>query len=203
MGVYIRKRRYMLEITTKESLHSPVRIITYAVLDTKGAILWGTQAYPVRSSSKAICSMMFSLVAPTLSEKPQTWLILSYDMTHFLLCIVIPYGHDIFCPRLLCIVDNLMNGWMNEWMTEYQLLPFEFCLNCLNKFVLHSSVHILLEGCLLMSIDIEQLFYIMGLEYKLFLESWLYLLGSPYSMSLNVTAVFTDPRHSVWPEAAF
>lgn len=114
-----------------------------------------------------------------------------------------PYGNDI-CPRLLCIVvSNLMNGWMGEWINKYQLAPFELFLNCLDCLVLHSSVYILLQGCFWWVLTLENFFYITKLEHKLFLEPWLDLLGSSYSTSLNVTAVLTDSRHFIWPEAAF
>lgn len=62
-------------------------------------------------------------------------------------------------------------------MNDYQLSLSDSCLNCLDSLVLQSSVHILLQGCLQMSINLEQLLDIMGLEQKIFLDLWLYLLN--------------------------
>lgn len=61
-------------------------------------------------------------------------------------------------------------------MNEYQLSLSDSYLNCLDSLVFQSSVHILLQGCLQMSINLEQLFDIMRLEQKIFLDLRLYLL---------------------------
>jgi len=94
--------------------HTSQRILTCAGLKTKGSILWGTQTYPVRFSSKAICSMMFSLVPNTLWKTTDlTCIFLWHDSLSMNYS---SYGHDIFPRRLLWIVDKwLMNGWMNKW----------------------------------------------------------------------------------------